>query len=231
LPAAGRNIYFAADLERAAYVATALSRDGKPPAHDLPHHGLSEAEVRALADNLTPGRRFVRGLYSGGTFSYEAMLILEPELGAIWSSTPLSPESKLNDPWTSTAHTVVDLGDDTFTRGRPHPMIDHRLRNERIVREAQDPETAVILLDVVLGYGAHLDPAEEMVPAIEQARDASVDGPPVFVASVTGTAKDPQDLARQEQRLRDTGVILADSNAQAARLAAGIASMAAVRGA
>ena len=223
LPSPGDGVHFAPDLESAAYIATALSSDGKPPVDGLARHPLSGSEVSELAAELGGNRKFVRGLYSGGTFSYEAMLILEPMVGAVWSSSPLSPESKLNDPWSSTAHTVVDLGDDTFTRGRPHPMIDHRLRNERILREAQDPETAVILLDVVLGYGAHPDPATEIVPAIERAREAANGSAPLFVASVTGTARDPQNLERQEQSLRDAGVILAGSNAQAARLAGDIA--------
>ena len=71
-------------------------------------------------------------------------------------------------PWKSREHTLVDLGDDDFTRGRPHPMIDHRLRNERLLAEAADPQVAVILLDVVLGYGAHPDPAAEMAASDRQ---------------------------------------------------------------
>jgi FdrA protein len=130
----------------------------------------------------------------------------------------------LPDVWTSREPTVVDLGDDLFTRGRPHPMIDHRLRNERILAEAADPGVAVLLLDVVLGYGAHPDPAAEMEPAIRSARDiATKHGREIlFVGSVCGTAADPQDLSRQEAALRDAGVLLANSNAEAVRLAAAI---------
>jgi FdrA protein len=102
-------------------------------------------------------------------------------------------------------------------------MIDHRLRNERMRREAADPEVAVVLLDVVLGYGAHPDPAAEMLPAIRAAR-AAAGRAPAFVAFVCGTERDPQGLARQEAALREAGVILASSNAQAARTAAAIAS-------
>jgi FdrA protein len=121
-------------------------------------------------------------------------------------------------------HTSIDLGDDAYTQGRPHPMIDFRLRNERIVSAAADPTTAVILLDVVLGYGAHPDPAGALTPAIEQARrHAREAGRSVaFVASVCGTQRDPQNLPLQEDKLASAGVNLARSNAQAARLAAAL---------
>ena len=111
---------------------------------------------------------------------------------------------------------ALDLGDDDFTVGRPHPMIDHRLRNERLLAEAADPEVAVILFDVVLGYGSHPDPAAEMIPALAKARkkNRSV----AFVASVCGTDQDPQGLARQEAALRKAGVLLEGSNARAVML-------------
>jgi FdrA protein len=130
----------------------------------------------------------------------------------------------LADVWRSERHTVVDLGDDAFTRGRPHPMIDQTLRKERILQEATDPEVAVILFDVVLGYGAHPDPAGELAGALEQARAAAAAAGRqlAFVGSVCGTGGDPQDLARQEAVLRAAGVLLAESNAQAVRLAAAI---------
>ena len=126
-------------------------------------------------------------------------------------------------------HTVIDLGDDAFTVGRPHPMIDFRLRNEHIAAAAADPATAVILLDVVLGYGAHPDPAGALVPAIDDARGRSGGRAVAFVASVCGTAGDPQNLARQEAALSAAGVILAPSNAEAARLAARLAGAVAGR--
>ena len=117
---------------------------------------------------------------------------------------------------------LIDLGDDVFTRGRPHPMIDHRLRNERLLVEAADPEVAVILMDVVLGYGAHPDPAGEMVPAIRKAQDLARKQRRVLalVGFVCGTDEDPQGLARQEAALREAGMLLESSNARAARLAA-----------
>jgi FdrA protein len=103
-------------------------------------------------------------------------------------------------------------------------MIDYRLRTERIVKEAEDAQTAVILMDVVLGYGSHPDPASELVPAIHRARAAAAaQGRNVaFVGQICGTAADPQDLARQARALGDAGLILADNNAEAVRLAAAI---------
>jgi FdrA protein len=103
-------------------------------------------------------------------------------------------------------------------------MIDFRLRNEQIVEVANDPSTAVILLDIVLGYGSHDDPATAIAPALARARElaANASRPLTFVASVCGTESDPQGLARQEELLRRAGVLLARSNAQAARLAARI---------
>jgi FdrA protein len=175
---------------------------------------------------LAPGQKYVRGLYSGGTFCYEALLLLSEAFGPIASNTPLERELMLADVWRSERHTVVDLGDDAFTRGRPHPMIDQTLRRERILQEAADPEVAVILFDVVLGYGAHPDPASELAVTLEEARAlARAAGRELaFACSVCGTAGDPQDLPRQEAALREAGVLLADSNAQAVRLVARIAA-------
>jgi FdrA protein len=166
----------------------------------------------------------VRGLYSGGTFCYEASLLLGEALSPVYSNTPVGETAPLDDVWKSRANTLVDLGEDVFTRGRPHPMIDHRLRNERILAEAADPETAVILLDVVLGYGSHGNPAGEVAAAIGKARArAAKDGRKIaFVGFVCGTDRDPQGFAAQEKTLGDAGMILLPSNAQAVRVAARI---------
>lgn len=123
-------------------------------------------------------------------------------------------------------HRLIDLGDDVFTRGRPHRMIDHRLRNERILKEAADREVAVILLDVVLGHGAHADPAAQMAPAIAAARSRAAKNKRriAFVGFICGTSADPQGLAGQQSVLTKAGMLLAPSNAQAVRPAAGIAA-------
>jgi hypothetical protein len=155
-------------------------------------------------------------------------LLLGEMLPDVYSNTPVGGAGALDNVWQSRENTLIDLGDDVFTRGRPHPMIDHRLRNERLAVEAQDPQTAVILLDVVLGYGSHPDPASVMAPVIETAvAQAKVAGRHVAVVGfVCGTPADPQNLARQETRLQAAGMQLAGSNAEAARLAAHFAAAA-----
>ncbi|HXJ79566.1 MAG TPA: acyl-CoA synthetase FdrA [Candidatus Methylomirabilis sp.] len=196
----------ATTLEDAARAAVALARGEAPSAIDGLDPNL-RARARAQAGRFASGQRLVRGLFSGGTLCQEAALILAQSAGR------------------AAGHTMVDLGDDEFTVGRPHPMIDFRLRSERIVAAGMDPSTAVILLDVVLGYGAHPDPAGALVPAVERARaTASEAGRALaLVASVCGTAADPQHLPIQEDKLAAASVILAPSNAQAARLAAALA--------
>ena len=170
--------------------------------------------ARAAATDLRVGQWRIRGLFSGGSLAGEAKLILQAAFGA----------DRAN------GHEILDLGDDEYTVGRPHPMIDPRLRNEHLKAAGADPTTAVVLLDVVLGYGAHADPAGELVGAIQAARDtARTEGREfAVVASVCGTPGDPQGSAAQEARLTSAGVIVAASNARAARIAARIADAAAV---
>jgi succinyl-CoA synthetase alpha subunit len=206
-------------LEDAALAAVALAEGRKPK---------SPAPISVPLDlpPLASGQRYVRGLYSGGTLCFEATLLLGEALSDVYSNTPVGRARVLENVWQSRAHTLIDLGDDVFTRGRPHPMIDHRLRNERLTAEAQDPQTAVILLDVVLGYGAHADPASVIAPVVETAiSQAAASGRHLAVVGfVCGTRADPQNLERQETRLREAGMRLAGSNAEAARLAAQIVS-------
>ena len=100
----------------------------------------------------------MRGLFSGGTFCAEAQILFSNQLSNVYSNAPAGRAKQLKDSLKSRKNTVVDLGEDEFTVGRPHPMIDYSLRNRRNLQEAADAETAVILLDVVLGYGANPDP-------------------------------------------------------------------------
>jgi succinyl-CoA synthetase alpha subunit len=180
-------------------------------------------EVRA---NLEPGRRYVRGLFSGGTFCYEAMLILRERLGGIYSNIALSEGWELPDAHSSHQHTCLDMGADEFTVGRPHPMIDQSVRVQRLMQEAADEHVAVVLLDVVLGYGAHPDPAGELAEAIREARkraEGQGGTMPAIVASICGTERDPQELEEQRRKLVDAGVIVAPSSATAAGLSVAIA--------
>jgi FdrA protein len=215
---AGR-VHVAATLEDAALAAVALARGEAPRARRFSRPAAEiERLVADQAGTLVPGQRFVRGVYSGGTLAWEAVALLSAQL------TDVAPNVDGEGP----GHRVVDLGDDRFTLGRPHPMIDGAVRRERIAHEAADPGTAVLLLDVVLGYGAHPDPAAELTPALVAARRtaASTGRGLALVTSVTGTERDPQPRARQVATLEHAGVIVMDSNAQATRLAALIAARA-----
>jgi succinyl-CoA synthetase alpha subunit len=216
----------AATFEAAATIASAMALGRPIPDDDAlqaaaADHGVGSAEdddrsraVREAQDGLDPAQWRIRGLYSGGSLAGEAKVVLVASLGAE-AAKP---------------HEIVDLGDDEYTVGRPHPMIDPRLRNEHLTAAAADPSTAVILLDVVLGYGANADPAGALASAIRDAREdaAREDRWFAVVASVCGTDRDPQDLVVQEARLAEAGVILAPSNARAAALAARVVAPAAV---
>ena len=227
----GGNVVAAATLEDAAAMAAAVAQAkhaeaSSPDLPELPDFPKFPDLKELMVPPFALAQRYVRGLYSGGTFCYEATLLLSHSLPDVFSNTPVGSATALENMWQSRGHTLLDLGGDEFTRGRPHPMIDHRLRNERILQEAADPEVALILLDVVLGYGANPDPATAMVPAINEARQiAERDGRQIaFAGFICGTERDPQGLARQTTALQEAGVILAKSNAQAARTAAAIIS-------
>jgi FdrA protein len=138
------------------------------------------------------------------------MLIALDVLGSISSNIPLPGQPSLDPGLDSAGHTFIDFGDDQLTVGRPHPMIDATLRLERLRRELVDPSCAVILLDVVLGHGAHPDPATELADAIQGA-------PVPVVVSLVGTRDDPQGRDGQADRLADAGAIVHASNAAATR--------------
>ncbi|HRV91882.1 MAG TPA: acyl-CoA synthetase FdrA [Anaerolineae bacterium] len=168
---------------------------------------------------FTPGQRYLRGLFSGGTLAYEALLLLQDYLPKVYSNAPLNKADKLANSLTSQAHTIVDLGEDEFTVGRLHPMMDNTLRLQRLAQEAADPEVAVLLLDVVLGYGAHSNPAGEIAPAIKEAKaEAEAQGRYLeIVAMVTGTDEDPQDMAGQIEQLEQAGARVETNNETATR--------------
>ena len=186
--------------------------------------GGTWAEPRSWpADGGHPGATVsggaLRGLFSGGTLCDEAMVIAADALGPIASNIPLDPAWLLGSADRPRGHAMVDLGDDAMTQGRPHPMIDHTLRLQRLAAEAADPTVGVVLLDVVLGHGAHPDPAVELAPAIRAARlTASEGGRELAVlVSLCGTSSDPQDLSRQMSTLCAAGASVFLSNAAATR--------------
>ncbi len=208
-----------ATLEDSARAAVALARGESPVAAEFT---APEETIRRLASDaarpLARGQRLVRGVYSGGTLAWEARHVLASALDDVADGVTGG----------GSGHQVVDLGEDIFTVGRPHPMIDGGVRRDWIRRAAADPATAVLLLDVVLGYGAHPDPVGELLPAVEDARrEAGAAGRGLaVVATVVGTDADPQGFPAQVARLEAAGVVVMPSNAQAARLAARIAVLA-----
>jgi succinyl-CoA synthetase alpha subunit len=180
-------------------------------------------QAKSLRAKLNANQRYLRGLFSGGTLCYEAQVIWKEMLdNPVYSNAPLPGGTALPDSTKSHQHTAVDLGEEEFTVGRPHPMIDNDLRIRRLLQEAHDPEVAVIMLDVVLGYGAHPDPALELGKAVEEAlKLARGEGRELLVvASVTGTEDDPQSLSKTTSTLERAGVIVCDSNSTAAHLTA-----------
>ena len=205
------NLHFATSLDEAAELAVQLAEgttaDRRPQTANVAH--------------FAPGQKYLRGLFSGGTLAYEAQLILQNYVPVVYSNAPLHKEHKLVNSLESQEHTIVDLGEDEFTVGRLHPMMDNDLRIRRLHQEASDPTVAVILLDVVLGHGAHPNPAGELAPAIAQARaEAEKAGRHLeFVAVVTGTDQDPQNLNVQVQQLEAAGARVELSNEVAAHYA------------
>jgi FdrA protein len=168
------------------------------------------------------GQKYLRGLYTGGTLAYEAMLILNKKIGNVYSNIAMDKDLTLKDVEVSQNNTILDMGEDYFTDGMPHPMIEPKLRSQRINKEASDPQTAVILIDCVLGFGSHDDPAREIAEAVKQAKELQGDRHITYIASVCGTERDPQVLSSQVEKLKNAGVIVLPTNAQAAQLAARI---------
>lgn len=181
---------------------------------------LKEEAISLRAD-LQPCQKYLRGLFSGGTLCYEAQVIWSGLVShQVLSNVPLRKNDRLPDSTRSQGNCAVDLGEEEFTVGRPHPMIDNDLRIRRLMQEACDQEVAVVLMDVVLGYGAHPDPATELGPAIRRAKQLAKEAGRelLVVVSVTGTENDPQVLSRQVKTLEASGAIVCNSNAMAAEL-------------
>jgi FdrA protein len=189
------NLQFAISLSEAAETAV---------------RGLENLRIE---DSPTINSRFVRGLFSGGTLAYETLLGLQAFLSPIYSNSPITDSQILSDPLHSRAHTIMDLGDEFFMVGRLHPMIDNDLRIRRMKQEADDPEVGMILFDVVLGEGSHLDPAGELVPVIKEIRDSRPETE--FVTIVIGTDDDPQNLQSQISQLTGAGVTVFKTAAEA----------------
>jgi FdrA protein len=192
---------------------------GNPP----PRFNTDSPRIQTLIQReracKNPEQRYLRGIFAGGTFCFQAQQILQDAGMVVHSNAPLHGNLKLADPVRSEQHTLVDMGTDDFTVGKPHPMIDPRLRSDRILAEGQDPQVAILLLDFVLGFNASPDPAGELISAIEGAKsEAKKRGGSLSVlASICGTEGDPQNFGQQIRVLEEAGVIVFPTSAQAAQ--------------
>jgi len=211
------NLQFARTIDEAARLAIRAAQGSLESWPDE-----LTPEEQALADqersSWAPEQKYLRGLFAGGTFCYQSQQILRDSGIATHSNAPLNPEYVLANPDNSVQHTLVDMGDDRYTLGRPHPMIDASARCQRILSESRDPQMAILLFDVILGYNASKDPAGELIDAIQQARETAkaCGGSLSLVASVCGTEGDVQGLSRQTRLLKEVGVRVFSSNARAA---------------
>jgi succinyl-CoA synthetase alpha subunit len=221
LPYANIRFRNAHTLEDAASIAVEIATG-----ISLPRFNPNSIDLQALIQAERVGKKFeqryIRGLFAGGTFCYQAQQILQDAGMIVHSNVPLNGNLKLVDPMKSYEHTLVDMGADEFTVGRPHPMIDSSLRCERLLSEAQDPEVAILLIDFVLGFNSSPNPTGDLVPAIAEAkrRVGNRGGSLSVVASVCGTEEDPQNLQQQVNLLKEAGVVVFPSSAQSAQFCA-----------
>lgn len=189
------TLYFASGLGDTANIAVdLLATAASSP-------GLRDSSAR---DRLSG---YVRGLFAGGTLAYEALLGLRPFLVPMYSNVPITEKQRLENPLISKGHTILDLGEDEFTQGRLHPMMDNALRLRRFEQEAADQNVSLILMDVVLGEGAHPDPAAELAPAVEQSLEqARIEKRALeTVVVVVGSDDDEQSLVALVERFEQAG--------------------------
>lgn len=214
------GITAASTLADAAGIAVALAEGTAVPASVTLIPAQDIQMLQRACDQLPASRHAIRGVFAGGTFCYESQLLCQQQGFSAASNTPVKGNTRLTDIWHSYGHTLIDMGDDDFTRGRPHPMIDPTLRNQRIEAELKDADTAVVLFDLVLGYGAADEPATDLLAILGQHHSS---GGPLLIAHVCGTEADPQQRSRQITALQQAGVLVAGCNAQAALWASQVA--------
>ena len=219
--------YAPESLEQAADFAVSLAKGEKPDT--VPYlEGETVKLTQIAADEkarLGEGQKYLRGLFCGGTHSEESILILRNLVKDLSANVSFGGAKLLDSPHVSVGNSLVDMGDEEFTKGLPHPVMDPSILNDRLMKEGSDPETAVILFDLLLGYGAHSDPVgciEETLKEIRRAAEKE-NRYVSMVAAITGSQLDPQGLAEQKKRLENAGVKVMESNAKAAVLAGLIA--------
>ncbi|MDY0298848.1 MAG: acyl-CoA synthetase FdrA [Candidatus Cloacimonadaceae bacterium] len=200
------NLYYFVSLAESAAKACAILRKDKTGQQ------AENMQNEQILPNLAPSRKYLAGLYSGGTLCYEAQELYHRYFDEYpLSNTPVSSEFLAKDVWNETADCIIDLGSDEFTVGRPHPMIDYNLRMKMLEHMAKRSDIGIIILDIVLGYGAHPDPAAEIIPVIS---GISADIP--IICHVLGTSKDPQNADTVAEKLRDAGAKVFSSHLAAA---------------
>jgi len=212
------GVHGAAYLAQAADMAVALAKGQRPERKSLQVSNEAQRKIKEISRAMAPEQHYVRGIFCGGTFCFEAQLVHAAAGITGFSNAPTAGNRKLKNAGKSVEHTIIDMGDDAFTQGRPHPMIDPSLRDIRIRDEAADPTTAVVIFDVVLGYGASADPAAGLIGSICRAKaKAEADGRRVaYIGYVCGTDQDPQNRPTIVAGLQAAGVLVASSNAEAA---------------
>ena len=220
------GIHGATYLAQAADMAVALAKGRDPQRTAMAVTNEAQRKIKELSRAMAPEQRYVRGIFSGGTFCFEAQLIHAAAGIRAFSNAPTVGNRKLENVGKSVEHTIIDMGEDEFTQGRPHPMIDPSLRDTRIREEVADPSTAVVLFDVVLGYGASDDPTAGLIGSIGRAKaKAQTEGRRVaFIGYVCGTDQDPQNRAAIVAGLQSAGIFVATSNAEAAVWSAALIS-------
>ncbi|WYJ83930.1 hypothetical protein IGL98_003053 [Enterococcus sp. DIV0840] len=189
--------------------------------NSLDVHPLNLPLIDEVREKLNPNQQYIRGLFTGGTLCDEAMFTAKERFSDVYSNIATDQEHLLHFGDASKAHTFIDFGADEFTNGKPHPMIDPSNRIARFTEEAADPTVGVILMDFVLGYGAHPDPVGVMVPAMKAAKErAAAEGRHLeIIGYVLGTDLDKQNINEQVEKLTSIGATYASSSQNAGLLA------------
>ena len=208
-----------------ANIAIALSQ-GKDytSSTETEKYAAVEALAKSEAAKMAPGQKYLRGIYCGGSLAEETITLAQSKLGPLYGNIAFSDDYLLKDPFSSYKDCMIDIGAEEFTLGRPHVAIDPAPRIERFRQEAADPDTAVILMDILLGYSLCEDPAGMLVDVIQQGKaEAESQGRYLCViASICGSDLDPQNYEVQKKILEDCGVLVMENNGEASRLAASI---------
>lgn len=193
------------------------------PEESINKHALNLPLIAEIQAKLCPEQRYIRGLFCGGTLCDEALFIASEFYTEVYSNIHPNPEYRLSYNAQSKGHTFIDFGDDQFTNGKAHPMIDPTYRIERILKEGRDPETGVLLLDFVLGFGADADPVGKTLEVLKTVKaEANEQGRHLeILAYVLGTDLDSPSAAEQVSKLEDIGVTIASSSTNAGLLARG----------